>query len=149
MVNDNGSAKGLRTILRERGINTINMKADDMRTVLSFHEDFQKENTIVEHYLKGRGHKAFFLPKFHCELNPIERVWGQAKVYCRAYTNFTLSRLRQIMDPALDSVTVDHIRKFSRKARDYEKAYREGHKAGKAVEDAIKTYKSHRRVFSE
>ena len=148
MVNPDGTAKGLRTILRERGINTANMKADDMRTVLSFHDDFLNENTIVEHYLKGRGHKAYFLPKFHCELNAIERVWAQAKVYCRAYTNFTLIRLRQIIDPALDSVTVDNIRKFSRKSRDYERAYREGHKAGKAVENAVKKYKSHRRVFS-
>lgn len=148
MVNSDGQAKGLRIILRERGINTSTMKADDMRTVLSFHEDFQQENTIVEHYLKGRGHKVYFLPKFHCELNPIERVWAQAKVYCRAYTNFTLNRLRQIIDPALDSVTVDHIRKFARKSRDYEKAYREGLKAGKEVENAVKKYKSHRRVFS-
>ena len=30
MMNDDGSAKGLRTILRERGINTVTMKADDM-----------------------------------------------------------------------------------------------------------------------
>ena len=86
------------------------MKADNMRTVLSFHEDFLYENTIVEDYLKGRGHKVYFLPKFHCELNPIERVWAQAKVYCWAYTNFTLNRLRQIIDPALDTATVDNIR---------------------------------------
>ena len=149
MVQDDGSAKGLRTILRERGINTVTMKADDMRTVLSFHEDFATENNIVEEYLKSRGHQVYFLPKFHCELNAIERVWGQAKVYSRAYTNFTLSRLRQIVNPALDSVSVDLIRKFGRKARDYEQAYRDGHKAGKAVEDAVKLYKSHRRVFSE
>ena len=38
---------------------------------------------------------------------------------------------------------------LARKAKDYEKAYREGHRAGKAVEDAVKLYKSHSRVFSE
>ena len=32
-----------------------------------------------------------------------------------------------------------------RKARDYEEAY----KAGKRVEEAVKAYKSHRRVFNE
>ena len=111
------------------------MKADDMRTVLSFHEDSLHENTIVEDYLKGRGH---FLPKFHCKLNPIECVWAQAKVYCRAYKSFTLNWLQQIIDPALDSVTVDNIRKFARKSRDYERAYREGLKAGKEVDNAVK-----------
>ena len=89
------------------------------------------ENTIVEQYLKERGRQAYFLPKFHCELNPIERVWAQAKVYCRAYTNFTLPRLHHIINPTLDSVTIDMIHKYARKARDYEKAYREGNKAGK------------------
>ena len=54
MVNEDGFAKGLRTILQERGINTQTMKADDMRTVLSFHENFMTENTIVEQYLKDR-----------------------------------------------------------------------------------------------
>ena len=32
MVNDDGSAKGLRTILCERGINTQTMKADKLQT---------------------------------------------------------------------------------------------------------------------
>ena len=95
------------------------MKADDMRIVLSHHHDFATENTIVEQYLKNRGHLVYFLPKFHCELNAIERVWAQAKVYCRAYTNFILARLRQIIEPALDSVTVDLIKEYARKARDY------------------------------
>ena len=143
MVKDDGSAKGLRTILRERGIDTESTKADDMHTVLSFHKDFSVENAIVEEYLKGRGHQVYFLPKFHCELNAIERVWAQAKVYCHAYTHFTISRLRQIVNPALDSLSMDLIRKFGRKARDYEHAHHDGHKAGKAVEDAVKLYKSH------
>ena len=59
MINEDGSAKGLCTILRERGINTVTMEADDMRTVLSYHEDFVTEDTIVEGYLKGRGYQVF------------------------------------------------------------------------------------------
>ena len=71
MVNEDSSAKGLCTILNEWGINTQTMKADDMRTVLPFYEDFATENTIVEQYLKDRGHQVNFLPKFHCEQNPM------------------------------------------------------------------------------
>ena len=71
-------------------------------------------------------------------------MWAQVKVYCRAHTNFTRVKLRQIVNPALDSVSVDLIRKYARKARDYEKAYCEGHKAGKSVQEAVKKYKSHR-----
>ena len=113
----------------------------------SNHEDFQTEKTLVEHYLSNRGHVVMFIPKFHCELNPIERVWGQVKVYTRAHTNYTLVRLRQIVDPALDSVSTDLIRKFFRKACDYERVYIEGKAAGKEVEQAMKVLKSHRRIF--
>ena len=74
---------------------------------------------------------------------------GPGKSVLPSLHNFTFNRLRQIINPALDSVGVDLIRKFARKARDYEKAYCEGHRAGKAVKDAVKLYKSHRRVFSE
>ena len=79
-----------------------------------------------------------FLPKFHCELNPIEQVWGQSKRYCRGHTNFTLVKLRDILNPALDSVTVDLMRKYFRKAREYERAYLKGKKSGKEVETAVK-----------
>ena len=47
MVNEDGTAKGLRTILRERGIKTERMLADDMRVVLSNHEDFANEKLFL------------------------------------------------------------------------------------------------------
>ena len=149
MVNSDGTAKGLRTILAERGINSRTLLADDMRTLLSHHEDFRTEKTQVEHYVESRGLLCFFLPKFHCELNPIERVWGQSKKYSRAYTNFTLQKLRLVIEPALESVSVEIIRKYFRKIRDYERAYIEGHKAGKCIETAVKDYKSHRKVTTK
>ena len=31
--------------------------------------------------------QAMFIPKFHPELNPIERVWGRAKVYAQNHSN--------------------------------------------------------------
>lgn len=95
------------------------------------------------------GSIVVLIPKFHCELNPIERVWGQAKVHTRKYTPFKIARLRQILNPALDSVGVELIRKFFRRVLEYERAYTEGKKAGNEVEKAIKVYKSHRRIFFE
>ncbi len=122
LVDKDGVPKGMKQVLSERGINTERMLADDMRIVLAHHEDFRKEKSLVEHFLTARGHQVFFIPKFHCELNPIERVWGQAKVYSRKYTTFTLARLCNIIRPALDSVSLDLIRKYFRKAQDYERA---------------------------
>ena len=147
LVNDEGVPKGMKAILEEWGINTSRMKADDMRTVLFFHDDFASEKTLAERFIVNNGHKCFYLPKFHCELNPIERVWGQAKVYSRAHTNFTLVGLRSIVNPALDSVSTDLMRKYFRRVLEYERAYLEGKKAGKELEAAVKIYKSHRRIF--
>ena len=53
---------------------------------------------------------------------------------------------RLIVRPGLDSVSLDLIRKFFRRVREYEHAYLEGKKAGKELE-LVKVYKSHRRFF--
>ena len=72
MNNAHGIPKGMRLVLEERGINTRNMKADDMRDILSSHPDFQNEKSMIEHFLfEEKGHIVYMLPKFHCELNPI------------------------------------------------------------------------------
>lgn len=94
VVYSKGVPKGMKMILDERGINTSSLLANDMRTILSNHNDFRMKKTIVEQFLSNEGLEGIFLPKFHCKLNPIERVWGQAKVYTHAHTNFTFARLR-------------------------------------------------------
>ena len=78
-----------------------------------------------------------------------KRLSLQAERYSRAYTNFTMPGLRRILPQALDSVSVTSIRKYFRKARDYERAYKEGHAEGKDIENAVKRYTSHRHVFNE
>jgi len=46
----------------------------------------------------------FFLPKFHCKLNPIERVWAQAKRYSKAYCNNSFVFLHKNVVPGLGSI---------------------------------------------
>ena len=64
MVLPDGSAKGLRTILAERGINHERMKAGDMRTVLSNHDRMKR--LLWNDMLRAEDRRHFFLPKFHC-----------------------------------------------------------------------------------
>ena len=145
-----GIPKGLIQVLKERGRYDKKMKLEDMRNEISKHSDFQAEKTKLEHFLNDRGHACIMLPKFHCEFNPIERCWGQAKRYTRAYTNYTLPRLRKNVPNALDSVTVENINNYFRKTRQYMFAYLEGHVAGPELEKVVKRYKkifkSHRKV---
>jgi len=50
-----------------------------MQRLLSLQDDFRSEKPLLQLIIEGAGHTCLFLPKFHCELNPIELVWGQAK----------------------------------------------------------------------
>jgi len=56
MVKDDGTAKGFKTILAERGlVNFSHLKAGQMREILSLHSDFIEEKTQVEHFVEDRG----------------------------------------------------------------------------------------------
>ena len=147
MVLADGKPKGMKIVLEERGIDTSGMKAADMRLVLGNHDDFKHEKTALEHYMQDQGQRAIYLPKFHCELNPIERVWGEAKRYTRSHCDYSFPGLERTVVPALESVKVSTIRKYFRKCREYMEAYREGNAGGNQVEKAVQRYKSHRRVF--
>ena len=147
MILPDGRPKGMKLVLEERGIDTDRMRAADMRLVLGSHEDFKFEKTALEYLLRDNDQRMLFIPKFHCELNPIERVWGETKRYTRAHCDYTFAGLERTVVPGLQSVRLDTIRKFFRKSREYMQAYREGKSGGKDVEQAVKFYKSHRRVF--
>ena len=146
LVDANGVPKGMRRVLIERGVDVRGMKASDMRRVLGEMSDFKYEKTKVEKYLGARGHKVIFIPKFHCELNPIERCWGHAKHYTRQHCDYTFHGLERTIERALNNVSVDLMRKYFRKVREIMRAYREGHTPGRELEMALKQYKSHRRV---
>jgi len=45
-----------------------------MARLLSKQDDFVNQTSMLEQVIKDAGHKCIFLPKFHCELNPIEMV---------------------------------------------------------------------------
>ena len=88
-----GMQKVMRVVFKERGFNTHGMNADRMREVLSSHADFRNEKSLIERFLmEDTEHIVynFMLPKFHCELNLIERVWAQAKRYSKAYCNYSI-----------------------------------------------------------
>lgn len=71
MVTASGKQKGLRTVLQERSVDTSGMLKADMVKKLEAMHDFQHQRSKVEELVNSKGHRAIFLPKFHCELNPI------------------------------------------------------------------------------
>jgi len=87
MTTEAGAAKGLQQTLVERGFNIGCMCAKCspicplentdycMARLLSKQDDFQLQESLLKKKIKGRGHICMFLPKLHCELNPIEMVF--------------------------------------------------------------------------
>jgi hypothetical protein len=51
-----------------------------MQMVLSHQANFLAEKPRLQTVIEAAGHKCYFLPKFHCELNPIEMYWGWVKI---------------------------------------------------------------------
>jgi hypothetical protein len=50
-----------------------------MRKRLSAEADFQNEKPIIQKVIEDAGHICLFIPKYLCELNPIELYWGYTK----------------------------------------------------------------------
>ena len=72
MVLPDGTPKGMKLVLQERGIDVKGMTADKMRHTLASFPDFSCQMTILEEVVRSKGHICLFFPKYHCELNPIE-----------------------------------------------------------------------------
>jgi len=88
-----GWFKGMATILEECGFaNASRLKAQCKdfkcakgatscccRRILYEQPDFVNVKSVLEAMCEAEGFRVMFLPKFHCELNPIEQCWGYAK----------------------------------------------------------------------
>ena len=61
MVDENGILKGMKMNLQEGGVNTMHMKAKDMKELLKTYPDFTEQTTILEDYVWQQGHICFIL----------------------------------------------------------------------------------------
>ena len=82
-------AKGMRQVAYEHGLwvdgmtqNGANGNADDktsLKYVLSECLDFKNQKTALAEAIERAGHLCDFSPKYHCEVQPIERCWSCSK----------------------------------------------------------------------
>ena len=85
MTND-GKPKGLKSVLEEQGFDLTGLhnkcspicpfesQGCCMARLLSQHDDFHNQLSMLEQLIHDARHECLFLPKFHCKLNPIEMV---------------------------------------------------------------------------
>ena len=143
-------AKGLKMVLEERGVRTDGKNKEWMKSILAQHPDFRFEKCEIEKYLIRKGHIPTFLPKFHPELNPIERVWAQMKRYTRAHCNYSMPSLKKNVPGSYDSITPENIANHFRKVTYFMFGYLEGLIPGQELDERLKKYKtaakSHRKI---
>jgi len=114
------------------------------RKILSSYEDFKNVKCWLEEAVaEFPNFHLIFLPKFHCELNFIERVWGYIKYVLRRDCTFRFDDLKRMLSETLRSVPLPFIRRAARSAFRWMSAYREG-LTGPFLDYVVKKYSSHR-----
>ena len=89
------------------------MSASRMREIIGNYSDFKYKKSRIERILCDK-HRCivYMLPKYLCELNPIERVRAQAKRYTKAYCKHNIQSLCNMIIPALDTVKQENIQSY-------------------------------------
>jgi hypothetical protein len=59
-----------------------------MAQLLSKQEDFANQPSMLETLIKQAGHECISLPKFHCELNPIDMVFPSIHLLLNLISHF-------------------------------------------------------------
>ncbi|KAF7319733.1 hypothetical protein MKEN_00755500 [Mycena kentingensis (nom. inval.)] len=159
-----GIFKGMWTLLLERGLvdGKENLRAQCgtsfkckdtsptarccCRRILYNQPDFVNVESLIETLARDQGSCVLFLPKFHCEVNPIEQYWGHGKRLYRL--NPPSSKEEDVIAnalAALDSIPLDAIRKYCNRAWRFTDAYQKG-LTGMQAAFAGKKYHGHRVV---
>jgi hypothetical protein len=103
---------------------------------------------MLEEVIKAAGHECVFLPKFHCELNPIEMYWGWCKYRYRQIPKKTFAASRELALKYLDACPVEVIQRFINRSWKFVHAYEKG-LDGRAAEWAVKKQKQHRAASNQ
>jgi hypothetical protein len=171
-----GKAKGIQTILTERGLWKRNMNLqcngcknkvnhndrkeiysldDDSlfltnqccgRYCLSQQPDFLAQREWLREIVEDEGFEIVFYPKYHCELNYIEMVWAYMKSHLRKNCTYNFNDLHTKLPDVLENQISIA---FIRRAARHCYRFMSGYRMGlegPLLDYACKKYTSHRRI---
>lgn len=156
MKGPDGRQKGIESILKERNLwpeDKFNLDCPKgcpqgstnccARKLLANQPDFLAQKCWLEEVASKKSHQIIFYPKFHCELNFIEMVWGYMKAKLRFLCTFNFQDLCDNVPLLLDNIDPTLIIKFVKHCFRFMQGYRVG-LHGPVLDYAMKKYKSHR-----
>ena len=144
-----GTQKGLRRILTERGLwPHAGLKLPDAVKLLSDQPDFKAQRCMLVELLQRYRQHILMFPKYHCEFNFIENLWGRMKVHLRRNCKYDFEALGWAIPEAVASVPLAVIRRYAQRCDRFMEAYRPKDRGllltPEQVARAVKRYKSHR-----
>lgn len=172
MHHANGVQKGIKQILSERLLftdnhnNALKLQCQDCRDkiphdmrknttsrccaryVLSQQPDFLEQKSWLEETCTNYGFSTIFYPKYHCELNFIEIIWGFMKAYHRRTCTYNFKALESELPTTLNErIPLLFVQKCFRHCFRFMSGYRNGLSGG-LLDYAVKKYTSHRIIPS-
>ena len=134
-----GLSKGLKEVAIELGFEIPpKAKLVDIKAMVITHPAFSS-STKLEALGKKYGMKIIFLPKFHCEMNPIEGKWCLEKGYVRKHTNQKFEKMLSLIKEARNYFQ-DNDEFFTRKLIKRFWNVLVAYKAGATYGEVLKTY---------
>jgi transposase len=74
----------------------------------SSHPAFESQ-TLLEELASEYNVRIVYLPKFHCELSPIEGVWAHEKQFIRKHTDQSFEALRKLLVKSRDNLKTHYL----------------------------------------
>jgi hypothetical protein len=132
---------------RQKGIEEgyINRKCC-MSYVLANEPDFLAQEEWLTQVVHVAGFEIIFYPKYHCELNYIEMIWGWAKGYHRRTCTYNYKDLKERLPKTFDDLLpLPFVRKVFQHCLRFMSGYRQNLE-GPLLDYAMRKYTSPRTV---
>jgi hypothetical protein len=116
--------------------------------ILSTQPDFMEQGEWLTEEVRQAGFSIIFYPKYHCEFNYIEQIWGWLKSYHRQHCKYNYKDLKDNLPLTIsDKLSLSYVQKVYRSAFRFMTGYRLGMK-GPLLDFAMKKYSGHRVIPS-
>jgi hypothetical protein len=117
--------------------------------VLSQEADFLEQKEWLSEVVEAAGFEIIYFPKYHCELNFIEMIWGWIKSYHRRMCTYNYNDLKNnLPDTVENRLPIAFIRRASRSCERFMTGYDVG-LDGPELDFAMRKYKGHRSIPSQ
>ncbi|CAF4608342.1 unnamed protein product, partial [Didymodactylos carnosus] len=95
-----GKSRGLLNIALNLGLKVpLNCKLQQLKELVGQHPAFQNV-TKLEKLGMQYGIQVLYVPKYHCELNPIEYYWCHMKQFVRKHNDQTFNKMVSLIGEA-------------------------------------------------